>query len=332
MARHKIWVVVPAYRVKTQIARVLQAVPGWVVGVVIVDDCCPEKSGDYVESEFSDPRFFVLRNPENLGVGGAVLNGYRYAQEKGARIIVKVDGDDQMDMRLIPALVAPIIAGLADYTKGNRFSSLSHVQGMPAGRVFGNSMLSLMSKISTGYWNMFDPTNGFTAIEARVAKELQGKRIAKRYFFESDLLYHLGTIRAVVRDVPMPSRYADETSNLRVLRIIVPFLYYHFKNTIKRFVGQYLVRDFSVASVETLVGLTAIFGGLGYGISYTLTRHNPAIAASAGVVMVTIAPVIIGVQFLLSALNFDVLNVPKEPVHKTLAVMDEFMSENNVDG
>ncbi len=326
LADAQIWAVVPCYGVKTQITRVLEKMPSWVKGIVLVDDVCPQKSVDHAISVCKDERLRVVRNQKNTGVGGAVLSGYAEAIGNGARIIVKVDGDDQMDLRLMPLLVLPIMLGKADYTKGNRFSSLSHVQGMPTMRVFGNSVLSLLSKISSGYWGVFDPTNGYTAIDARVARELLSRNIARRYFFESDMLYHLSSIRAVVKDVPMPSKYADEKSNLHIFKIVLPFLLRHIRNTFKRFVGHYLVREFGVATIETIVGLTAVAIGLWIGADWLISR--PAgVAASAGIVMGSVAPIIIGVQLLLSALNFDVLNTPKEPIHPSLRAMDEFIAD-----
>ncbi len=324
LLKARVWVVIPCFKVKDHICEVLDAMPSWVAGVVVVDDKCPLESVDHAIRYWKDPRLHVERHAKNLGVGGAVLSGFSRAVAEGAGVIVKVDGDNQMDLRVLPALVLPIAAGLADYTKGNRFSSLSHVRGMPAPRIFGNAMLSLMAKVSTGYWNIFDPTNGYTAIDARVAKELLDKKISKRYFFESDLLYHLGTIRAVVRDVPIPAIYGDERSNLKIFRIVLPFLWYHSRNFIKRFIGQYLVRDFSVATVEFILGSTAILTGIAFASLYQINRVGND-AASAGIVMAVVAPVIIGVQMLLAAVNFDVMNVPKEPIAKTLRAMDEYM-------
>jgi hypothetical protein len=211
----------------------------------------------------------------------------------------------------------------ADYTKGNRFTSVSHLQSMPSVRVFGNAALSFAAKLSTGYWNVFDPTNGFTALEAQVALLLMEKRVSRRFFFETDLLYHLGTLRAVVRDVPMPSRYADEVSNLRIGAIVGPFALKHARNFLQRVLGQYFVRDFHAASVELLAGLGLLSFGIGYTAHYVMERHTQA--ASAGVVMAAALPVILGAQLLMQTMNFDVLNVPTRPIHpylRTIARMD----------
>jgi len=191
-------------------------------------------------------------------------------------------------------------------------------------RVLGNAMLSFAAKLSTGYWNIFDPTNGFTAIEARVARMVMEKRVSRRFFFETDLLYHLGTLRAVVRDVPMPARYANEVSNVRISAIVGPFALKHLANFVQRVLGQYFVRDFTVASLELVFGTFSLLFGVGYAAHYLATRV-PGQAASAGVVMAAALPVILGAQFLLQAMNFDVLNVPNRPIHpylRTLARME----------
>jgi hypothetical protein len=246
-----------------------------------------------------------------------MLAGYREAARRGGKILVKVDGDDQMDMGYMGQLVAPILLGEADYAKGNRFTSISHLRAMPTVRVLGNAVLSFAAKVSTGYWNIFDPTNGYTAIEATVAKLVLEKRVSRRFFFETDLLYHLSTLRAVVRDVPMPSRYADEVSNLRIGAVVGPFALKHLRNFIQRVLGQYFVRDFNAASLELVFGMFGILFGLGYAAHYVSSRA-PGQVASAGVVMAAALPIILGAQLLLQAVNFDVLNVPSRPIHPYL--------------
>lgn len=317
-----VWLVVPCYRVKAHILRVIARTPAWIGGIVCVDDACPEGSGDFIEAENKDPRVVVVRLPKNLGVGGATLAGYAEAVDRGAGIIIKVDGDDQMDLAMAAQLVAPILLGEADYAKGNRFTSISHLTTMPTVRVLGNAMLSFAAKLSTGYWNIFDPTNGYTAIEATVARLVMQKRVSRRFFFETDLLYHLGTLRAVVRDVPMPARYADEVSNIRIGQIVGPFALKHARNFAQRVVGQYFVRDFNAASLELVFGLFSTLFGVGYAMSY-LANRVPGQAASAGVVMLAALPVILGAQFLLQAMNFDVLNVPNRPIHPYLRAVGQ---------
>ncbi len=318
-----VWLVVPCYKVKAHILGVIAKAPPWVEGIVCVDDACPEHSGDFIEQNATDPRVVVVKLAQNQGVGGATMAGYREAIARGGQVLVKVDGDDQMDLGYMPHLVAPILLGEADYAKGNRFTSISHLTTMPPIRVFGNAALSFAAKLSTGYWNLFDPTNGYTAIEGQVARMVIEKRVSRRFFFETDLLYHLSTLRAVVRDVPMPARYGGEVSNLRIGAIVGPFALKHVRNFLQRVLGQYFVRDFNAASLEMVFGVFLLLFGIGYATHYMSVSHTTA--ASAGVVMAAALPIMLGVQLLMQALNFDVLNVPSRPIHpylRTIARMD----------
>ncbi len=202
-------VVIPSFRVTRHILGVIASIGPEVQHIYVVDDACPDASGDHVAQHCSDPRVVVLRHDKNQGVGGAVMTGYQAAIAAGAAVIVKVDGDGQMDGRLIPDFVAPILAGEADYTKGNRFFHLEQLRTMPTMRLFGNAVLSLLNKLSSGYWDVFDPTNGFTALHADAARHLPFSKISRRYFFETDMLFRLNTINAVVVDIPMDAVYGD---------------------------------------------------------------------------------------------------------------------------
>ncbi|WP_250507447.1 glycosyltransferase family 2 protein [Caballeronia sp. GAFFF3] len=256
-------VVIPSYKVRDHILGVLAAIGPEVDQIYVVDDRCPDHSGDFVEQNCTDPRVHVVRHAENHGVGGAVMSGYTAAIKGGADVIVKVDGDGQMDPKLLPNFVLPIVEGWADYTKGNRFYDLTHITRMPAMRLFGNAGLSLLTKISTGYWNIFDPTNGYTAISARVAEHLPFDKISRRYFFETDMLFRLNTLRAVVADVPMDAQYGDEVSNLKISKVLFEFSGKHAKNLCKRIFYNYFLRDMTAATFELVVGLILfIFGSV----------------------------------------------------------------------
>jgi glycosyltransferase involved in cell wall biosynthesis len=306
-------VVIPCYRVSRHVLGVLAAIGPEVDAIYVVDDHCPEGSGDLVTAESRDPRVRVLRNPHNQGVGGATLRGFRAALERGADIIVKLDGDGQMDPGSIPELTAPIEASQADYAKGNRFFNPDDLLAMPRMRLFGNALLSFMAKASTGYWRIFDPTNGFVAIDSRVLRLLPLDKLAKRYFWESDILFRLGLIRAVVIDVPMPARYGEEVSGLKIPRVILPFLWGHLRNFGKRILYGYFLRDFSLASVEIVLGMLLLGFGTTYGLIEWWASVDTGEVASSGTVMLAGLPVIVGVQLLLSALNYDVSNVPATP-------------------
>ena len=311
-------VVIPCFRVREAILGVLEAIGPVCQAIYVVDDACPENTGDLVESECRDPRVQVVRNPVNQGVGGATIAGYLAALKDGAEILVKLDGDGQMDPALIPRLVSLIEQGEADYVKGNRFFELDGLQSMPTVRLIGNSLLSFINKISTGYWNLFDPNNGFTALHAGVARQLPFDKLSKRFFFESDMLFRLGTLRAVVTDVPMPARYADESSNLRVRTVVFEFAGKHLSNVVKRLFYNYYLRDFSIASVEIVLGLASLTWGTWFGMTRWLAGISQNIPATSGTVMVAALPVLLGVQLILAFLNFDIQNVPRDVLHKRL--------------
>jgi glycosyltransferase involved in cell wall biosynthesis len=306
-------VVIPCYKVAAQVVALVARIGPEVDLIVAVDDACPQGSGRLLQ-QCADPRLRVVFHEANRGVGGAVMTGYRHAIEAGAQVIVKLDGDGQMDPALLPSFVAPVLAGEADYTKGNRFYDLRYISRMPAMRLVGNAALSFLNKFSTGYWDIFDPTNGYTAISSRTATMLPLERISERYFFESDMLFRLGTFRAVVRDVPMDALYADEVSNLRIGKVLPEFLGKHLRNTLKRIFYGYFLRDVSVASLELVCGLALLlFGGL-YGGWHWWQSLSTGQTAATGVIMLAAMPVLIGLQLVLAFLAYDIASVPKTPI------------------
>lgn len=317
-ASARVAVVIPSYRVTRHVLEVIAQVPALVERIYVVDDCCPDGSGDLVARECRDPRVTVLRNPANLGVGGAVLHGYEAAVTEGMDVIVKIDGDGQMDPGLIPAFIAPIIDGEADYTKGNRFFEIETVQQMPLLRLVGNVGLSFLTKASSGYWQLFDPTNGYTAIHARVAACLPRDKIHPRYFFESDMLLRLNTLRAVVMDIPMHARYEDEVSNLNPGREFFVFLALNLRNLFKRLSYNYLLRNFNFATIELLAGMAFLVFGMAFGSRAWIHGMMTGTYASAGTVMLAGLSTLVGLQLLLGFINFDMHNIPVSPLHKRL--------------
>ncbi len=245
------------------------------------------------------------------------MAGYRAALKGGANILVKIDGDGQMPPELINRFIAPILDGAADYTKGNRFYDLSNLRSMPSLRLFGNAALSFLSKFSSGYWDVFDPTNGYTAIHSRVAAHLPLDRISCRYFFESDMLFRLNTLRAMVVDIPMAARYNDEVSHLKVSRIFGEFLLGHARNFIKRIFYNYFLRDLSAASLQLVLGTLLMTTGTTFGLLKWL--FNPAHPATAGTVMLAALPIMLGLQLVLAFLMWDMQSVPRIPIHPRLS-------------
>lgn len=314
----KVGVVLPSYRVKAHILNVLSRMGPECHAIYVIDDACPDGSGAYVQANCTDPRVKVVFNEVNLGVGGAVMRGYREAVLDGCDVVVKVDGDGQMAPELLPQFIGPILDGYADYTKGNRFFDLSEISKMPKIRLFGNAVLSFMSKFSSGYWDVFDPTNGYTAIHARVIEHLPLDKISRRYFFESDMLFRLNTLRCVVLDVPMDAVYGNEESNLKIKSIVMDFLLKHSRNYGKRIFYNYFLRGLSAASLELVIGLLLFAFGVVFGLNSWSDSATQKVATSAGTVMVAALPVLVGFQMILSFLAYDIQSVPKIAIHKRL--------------
>lgn len=309
----RIAVVIPCFKVRRHILDVIEKIGDICWRIYAIDDACPEKTGQYIAENCQDQRVRIVYHEMNQGVGGAVMTGYRHALEDGAQVIVKIDGDGQLDPALLPDFIAPLLAGQADYTKGNRFYDLESLHGMPGIRVFGNAVLSFFSKLSTGYWDIFDPTNGYTAIRSEVAALLPLDKISRRFFFESDVLFRLNTLRAVVVDVPMHARYTDETSNLHIGSIVGEFLRKHLRNFCKRILYNYFLRDMSLASLELLAGLALLGFGAGFGIYRWHQSVETGMATPAGTVMLAALPVMLGLQFLLAFFGYDIATVPRRP-------------------
>lgn len=323
---HKIAVVIPCYKVTAHILDVLNSIGAECNFIYVVDDKCPENSGQFVVDNCRDERVKVLYHTENQGVGGAVMTGYQAAIADGVDVIVKIDGDGQMDPALLIDFVAPILAGEADYTKGNRFYNLEEISSMPKVRIFGNAALSLMTKFSSGYWDLFDPTNGYTAIHVDAAKLLPFGKISKRYFFETDILFRLNTLRAVVVDIPMSAKYGDEVSGLKISKIVGEFLLKHLRNFIKRVFYNYYLRDLTVSSIELPLGIFLLAFGVLYGLYHWQLSAIKDVSAPTGTVMLSALTILVGVQFILAFISYDIANVPRRPLQLKNQLRKKYLS------
>ena len=308
--------VVPAYNVSAELGDVLRQMPVLFKTIVIVDDASRDATAAVAERYAQlDPRIIVVRHETNEGVGGAMVTGYAKALEAGADIIVKIDGDGQMPLWLVPDLVQPLIDGTADYTKGNRFRDFQAVRAMPFVRRVGNVALSFLSKAATGYWQCFDPTNGFVAIRADVLSQLPMKKIDPTYFFETSMLSHLYVLGAVVKEVPMPARYAGETSSLSITRVVRQFPGKLVGSLMRRLVLKNFVYDFNLESFHIITGLPLLLAGLLYGGYHWWWYASRHLAAPSGTVVLSALLIMLGMQLLISAVNLDLQSVPREPIN-----------------
>jgi len=308
--------VIPAFNVAKEIGGVLRALPALFTTIVVVNDGSTDETGALIDHYAEvDSRILATHHERNGGVGAAMITGYRKAMESGADIVVKVDGDGQMPLWLVPALIEPLISGEADYTKGNRFRDFTSLRQMPLIRRIGNVALSFLAKAATGYWNLFDPSNGFTAIRADVLSQVPLHKVDRTYFFETSMLSHLYVLGAVVREVPIPSRYAGETSSLSIPRVLSQFPLRLLISLARRIVLKNYVYDFNLESLNLACGLPLFIGGILYGGFkwYWYSAHD--LAAPTGTVVLPALAITLGIQFLLSAAHLDLSAVPREPVN-----------------
>jgi glycosyltransferase involved in cell wall biosynthesis len=321
----KVAVVIPAYNVEDTIVKVIMGIPKSVENIIVVNDASKDDTAAKVTS-VKDHRVILLNHTKNMGVGGALLSGYSYALGLRAEIVVKLDGDDQMDVKFLPALIEPIITSQADYTKGNRFLHPIALKKMPVGRKISNLGLTFLSKIASGYWNIFDPANGYTAISASKLASLDPKKIARSYFFETSMLCELRKVNAVVMDISMPAIYQNERSSVKVSREIFIFSTNLIARIFDRFFSRYFLYDFTAVSLYIIIGtLLCLFGGT-WGIIKWNEAAQVGVPATTGTVLIAVLPIILGFQLLIQAITLDISDIPTK-VQASKIVTDDLMSE-----
>lgn len=316
---HRVGVVVPCYRVEGQIRDVLTHLPELVDRIFVIDDASPDRTAEIVEA-IGDERITLLRHEHNQGVGGATCTGLAAALRDDVDLVVKMDGDGQMDPDRLPELLAPLARGEADLAKGNRYTSITSVRAVPLLRLLGNIALTFMVKLASGYWNLFDPSNGFVALRRGLAERLPLNRLPRGYYFESGLLVELGIRRAVVCDVPMEAVYGDEPSSLSLPRVMLTFPFRLGWGLMRRIFWRYFVLDFTAVSVLLLLGVPSVIGGVVFGGVTWFQMSRADVYTSPGLVMLAALPIILGVQFLLQALLLDVTGVPRRPISRAAAL------------
>ncbi len=304
-----ITVVIPCYNVAKHIKDVIGNIPGSISYIIAVNDCSKDDTESILLNLANENKKIIyIRHEVNQGVGGAMISGYKRSMELNADITIKMDGDGQMDAAYIPALVKPLVNDKADFAKGNRFRDLKALQAMPLSRRIGNLGLSFIIKAASGYWNVFDPTNGFTAIKNETLKSMNFNKIHKRYYFETSMLIELYYANAVVNDIPMKAKYGDEVSGLSLFQF-PPKLFIAF---IRRLILKYFLFDFNIASIYTIFGLPLFLFGLYYGITNYIKYSTSHIGAPTGTVVIPTLLIILGFQLLLSAVSYDITNYPRK--------------------
>lgn len=300
----RVAVVVPAHNESRLVGNVVATLPDEVDLVVVVDDASTDGTADVARAT-GDPRLEVVVLPENQGVGGAILAGHTRALEAEADVAVVMAGDGQMDPAYLTALLDPIADGHAQFVKANRFYEYGSFDGMPKHRVFGNIVLSFFTKAASGYWGLFDPQNGYTAIHRTALERLPLDRLARRYDFENDLLIHLNILGVPARDVPVPARYGEEVSGMRLGRVAPALLLRLWRGFWHRIWRKYVLQSFSPVALLLFSGLAMLLFGLAVGVFIVMNTLGPP-QASAGTVLMCVGPLLSGLHLLIFSMFLDI--------------------------
>lgn len=309
----KVGVIIPCYNVEFHIVKVVSSINQLVDLIIVVDDASKDKTNSILqELSKTYPNVIVLSHQKNQGVGGAMKTGYKTALELQCDIIVKMDGDGQMEAGYLQSLVNKVSSTEADFAKGNRFHDLKALKAMPITRRIGNLGLSFLIKAASGYWNIFDPSNGFTAITNDALSRVDMSKIHDRYFFESSMLIELYYSNSVICDVPMEAKYGDEISGLSIGKTLIEFPPKLIYAMVKRVILKYFLLDFNIASLYMMVGFPLFLTGSIYGIVNFIYYGKNSLPAPTGTVVIPTLFIILGFQLLLAALSYDVSNFPKK--------------------
>ncbi|MGI9106257.1 MAG: glycosyltransferase family 2 protein [Pyrinomonadaceae bacterium] len=306
----RIATILPAHNEARHIGDAIRSMPEFVDFVIVVDDCSQDDTSGAARA-CGDARVIVLLPEQNQGVGGATMLGYAKGVELGSDILVKMDGDGQMDPEYLAPLLDALIEQDYDYAKGNRFLAGESLTQMPKLRLFGNVVLTFMTKLASGYWHIFDPQNGYTAIKADALRVLDLKGVHKRFFFENDMLSHLNYQNARVKDVAIPARYGEEVSDLNPFKIGVTFPFLLLRRYFRRLYQKYVLRDFSPIALFMLTGFLLFLWGTAFGIYLWIKSNLTGQSTPTGTIMLALLPLILGFQLLLQAIVLDIQETPK---------------------
>jgi glycosyltransferase involved in cell wall biosynthesis len=301
----RIVVVVPARNEASQIGRVISSMPALVDQIVVVDDCSDDGTADQARATV-DSRVTILHTAAQSGVGGAMVLGYRRAVELGADIAVKMDGDGQMPPEHLPGLLDAILDEGYDYAKGNRFLAGESIKTMPTHRMLGNIVLTFMTKLASGYWQVFDPQNGYTAIRGKALGCIDLDRLRRDYFFENDMLIQLNFLRYRVKDVAIPARYGDEESEINLLRVGVSFPILLLRRFFYRIIHNYVLLDFSPIALFLFLGMALFLWGGGLGLYLWAHTIITGLPTATGTIMLSLLPLILGFQLILQSIVLDI--------------------------
>lgn len=306
--KDKIGIVIPYYNASKHIENVVKKAAFYSNAIVIVNDCSKEP---LPKSVVEDSSLVILNNDKNLGVGGASVKGFEELKKRAdIELMIKLDSDDQMDTRFIPEMIESIQLGYG-FVKGNRFRDFKQLKKMPAVRRFGNFFLSFLSKVATGYWNIFDFNNGFFAISKKTYATIDSSNLKASYFFETSLIAELYFYKIPIKEIAMPAIYGNEKSNMKITKMPALFLKNLFKLFISRLIKSYYIYDFSIGTIYMLFSFLFLTTGIAYGGYNWYVYASQGILTPLGTIMISTLLIILGFQLLLQFIQYDILNTPK---------------------
>ena len=284
--------------------------PGYVDKIIVVDDCSTDDTFG-IASASLDPRVIVMRTAHNGGIGEAMCLGYQKALDLGGQVLVKMDGDGQMEPEHLALLLDGLIEKGYDYAKGNRFLHSEAIHQMPAIRIIGNIVLTFLTKAASGYWHIFDPQNGYTAIRADALRSIALEKLDRRFFFENDVLVHLNIQNFRVIDIPMPARYGDEVSHVSISKTLLSFPPLLIRRFIRRVFQKYILRNFSPVALFLLLGLPIFAWGVLFGAYLWVHSMVTGTPTPTGGIMLSLVPIVLGFQLTLQAIVLDIQETPR---------------------
>jgi glycosyltransferase involved in cell wall biosynthesis len=297
-------VVVPAYNEESLVATTIAGVPGFVDRIFVVDDASRDGTADAARAA-GDGRVEVIRHERNAGVGAAIVTGYHRAVAEGIDVTCVMAADNQMDPTDLEKIALPVVQGELEYAKANRLITGEAWKVIPRSRYLGNAVLSLLTKIASGYWHVADSQSGYTAASREILEQLDLDRIYRGYGFPNDMLVHLNVWNARVRDIPSRPVYGvGERSGIKIRRVVPRISWLLLKGFFWRMREKYVIRDFHPLVFFYGLGFVMTFLGLALGIAEVVLRIMGN-AVSVGTVVLVALLLIFGSQFTLFAMWFD---------------------------
>ncbi|HBG81390.1 TPA: hypothetical protein DDW69_00960 [candidate division CPR2 bacterium] len=306
----KIVVVTPAYNEANHIADVIDGLPEYIDNIVIVDDCSTDNTEEIVKKHKSK-KVIYLKNGKNMGAGYSVTAAINKAKEVKADITITMAGDNQMDPKYVPSLLDALIDEGYDCAKGNRFYSKEGLKGMPRHRVWGSIILTFMTRMASGYWTIFDTQNGYYALGSKALYQIDFNSLTKGFPYENDLWINLNILGLKFKDVPIPAKYGDEVSYMKMWKIIPQFTLFLVGGFFRRIYKKYVLRGIHPIFLFFLFGSILFLWGIIFG---AYAWHRSAITgdpATTGTVMISAIPFLMGFEMLLWALVLDIQEDPK---------------------